>query len=254
LRERCSIRVASSLSTISPRPTDLSGLPDAGGGDGSDIGAVEFQPSNAVADSYATDEDTPLNVPASGVLANDMGGEGGPLTASMVSGPDHGELSLQAGGSFTYTPDAGYVGSDSFTYKTSDGTLESGTATVTIEVHDATAPTIVGKSPRDMNVSPNTKVKVTFSEEMDKDTLVTDQIAQASTTFVLVKKGASRPIGTTVVAVENAAGGTVAILNPNRALRPGAKYTATVTTGAADLEGNALAEDEIWKFTVESRR
>ena len=54
--------------------------------------------------------------------------------------------------------------------------------------------------------------------------------------------------------MENAAGDTVAILTPNRALKHGATYTATVTTGATDLEGNALADDARWRFTVKNRR
>ena len=44
-----------------------------------------------------------------------------PLTAILVSGPAHGTLTLNADGSFSYTPDANYNGTDSFTYKASDG-------------------------------------------------------------------------------------------------------------------------------------
>ena len=54
--------------------------------------------------------------------------------------------------------------------------------------------------------------------------------------------------------MENAAGDTVATLTPDRALKPGVTYTATVTTDAADLEGNPLAADVSWKFTVKSRQ
>ena len=78
-----------------------------------------------------TDEDTPLTVAAAGVLGNDTDVDGDALTAVLVSGPANGTLTLNADGSFTYTPDANYNGTDSFTYKASDGTADSNVATVT---------------------------------------------------------------------------------------------------------------------------
>ena len=88
----------------------------------------------AVADSYATDEDTPLTVAAPGVLGNDTDVDGDPLTALVVTQPANGTLALNATGSFTYTPNANFNGSDSFTYKANDGTADSNVATVTITV------------------------------------------------------------------------------------------------------------------------
>ena len=88
----------------------------------------------AVNDSYGTNEDTTLNVAASGVLANDSDADGDPLTASLVSDVSHGTLVLNADGSFAYTPAAHYNGSDSFTYKANDGAADSNTATVNITV------------------------------------------------------------------------------------------------------------------------
>ena len=71
---------------------------------------------------------------APGVLDGDSDPDEDPLSAVLESGPSHGTLTLNANGSFTYTPPAGYVGTDSFTYRASDGTLESNPATVTITV------------------------------------------------------------------------------------------------------------------------
>ena len=51
-----------------------------------------------------------------------------------VSDPAHGTLTLNADGSFTYIPAANYNGSDSFTYKANDGTVDSGVATVNLTI------------------------------------------------------------------------------------------------------------------------
>jgi hypothetical protein len=51
-----------------------------------------------------------------------------------VSGPAHGVLSLTANGSFSYTPAAGYSGTDSFTYKVDDGSADSNIATVNLTI------------------------------------------------------------------------------------------------------------------------
>ncbi len=104
-------------------------------------------PPTAVDDSYITDEDVPLVVAAPGVLGNDNDPDGDSLTAVRVSGPSHGVLVLNANGSFTYSPNANYSGPDSFTYKASDGTSGSNTATVNITVNPvADAPVAVDDS------------------------------------------------------------------------------------------------------------
>ena len=103
----------------------------------------------AVNDATSTNEDTTLTVAAPGVLGNDTDADGNTLTVGTprpVSGPSHGTLTLNANGSFTYTPAANYNGPDSFTYKANDGTVDSNTATVSITVNPVNdAP--VGRSP-----------------------------------------------------------------------------------------------------------
>ncbi|HEX8275256.1 MAG TPA: Ig-like domain-containing protein, partial [Longimicrobiaceae bacterium] len=89
----------------------------------------------AVNDAYSTNEDVALNAAAPGVLGNDTDPESNPLTAVLVSGPAHGTLTLNANGSFTYTPAANYNGPDSFTYKANDGTSDSNVATVTLTIN-----------------------------------------------------------------------------------------------------------------------
>ena len=99
----------------------------------------------AVADGpYTTDEDTPLAVgSASGVLANDTDPDSDPLTAELVTNVANGTLALNANGSFTYTPNANFNGSDSFTYHAKDPTHTSNTVTVSITVNAVNdAPTV----------------------------------------------------------------------------------------------------------------
>ncbi|MEM8672094.1 MAG: DUF2341 domain-containing protein, partial [Planctomycetota bacterium] len=72
---------------------------------------------------------------AGGILDNDSDVEGSAVTAVLVSGPSNGSLTLNSNGSFDYTPDADFSGTDSFTYTANDGTVDSGIATVTITVN-----------------------------------------------------------------------------------------------------------------------
>lgn len=93
-----------------------------------------------VVDNYTVDEDTVLTVVAPGVLANDTDSMGDPLTAELVTGPTNGVLTLNPDGSFTYTPNANYFGSDSFVYRAFDGELYSENTTVSITINDVAEP------------------------------------------------------------------------------------------------------------------
>ena len=84
--------------------------------------------------SYSVDAETTLIIPASGVLANDTDADGDPLTAVLDSSTYYGTVTLNADGSFTYSPSTGFTGSDSFTYYATDGTDSSSTETVTLDV------------------------------------------------------------------------------------------------------------------------
>jgi VCBS repeat-containing protein len=110
-------------------------------GIGCDVGAVEVKPSYyppvAKDDSYTTvaNPAQPLSMDAAhGLLPNDDDQDGKPLLAQLVKEPSHGKLTLNEDGSFTYTPEEGFAGSDSFDYRAADGSGESNTATVTIVV------------------------------------------------------------------------------------------------------------------------
>ncbi len=99
-------------------------------------------PPIGLPDSYLATRDTVLSVPTvSGVLVNDSDGDGDPITAEVVSDPLFGTLTqFKTGGRFDYQPASGFVGVDTFTYRATDGGLDSGPVTVTITVQPATAP------------------------------------------------------------------------------------------------------------------
>jgi Ca2+-binding RTX toxin-like protein len=100
----------------------------------------------ANADSYAILRNGTLQLDGPGLLANDTDIDGDALSASLVSGPLNGTLTLNADGSLTYTANKGYIGTDSFTYRASDGEGASSTATVRIAVQPQ--PTAVGDGVR----------------------------------------------------------------------------------------------------------
>ena len=91
-------------------------------------------PPVAVNDSYSTLTNAALTVGAPGVLGNDTDADGNSLTALLVTGPANGSLSLNTNGGFTYTPNAGFSGTNTFTYRATDGLATSSIATVTISV------------------------------------------------------------------------------------------------------------------------
>ncbi len=91
----------------------------------------------AVADNYSTPLNTPLAVPASGVLSNDTDPETNTLNAVLDVGPSTGTLVLNPLGGFNYTPNTGFTGTDSFTYHANDGSANSNIVTVNILVTGA---------------------------------------------------------------------------------------------------------------------
>ena len=92
-------------------------------------------------DSYETPSDVALTVPAPGVLGNDSDADGDALTATLVSNVSNGVLIFNSDGAFTYTPNPGYSGPDSFTYVANDGTADSAVAaTVSLAVTGNAAP------------------------------------------------------------------------------------------------------------------
>ena len=109
---------------------------------------------------------------------------------------------------------------------------------------DTTAPTVSSTNPASAatGVALNQKIAATFSKVMDSIT-----ISSPATTFTLKQ-------GTTVVPGVATYAGTTATFTPTANLAASTAYTATITNGAKDLAGNALAgggsAPNPWTFTT----
>ncbi|HWU86634.1 MAG TPA: Ig-like domain-containing protein, partial [Kofleriaceae bacterium] len=83
-------------------------------------------------DTATTAEDTPLVISTAALLANDTDVDGPSLSISAVGGAINGTVSL-SGGTVTFTPNANFFGTASFTYTVTDGTaIATGVVTVTV--------------------------------------------------------------------------------------------------------------------------
>jgi len=92
----------------------------------------------AVADAYLSGRGATVTIASPGVLANDRDlNTEDVLSTTLVSAPATGTLDLAANGSFTYVPPIGYQGTVAFSYRASDGALESGVVTATIQLNYA---------------------------------------------------------------------------------------------------------------------
>ncbi len=105
-----------------------------------------------------------------------------------------------------------------------------------------TAPTVISTVPvaDAMSVPTNTTVTATFSKVMDPSTIT------AAGTFTLAVAG----VGGAAVPGNVSYAGSIATFTPTSALAASTEFTATITTAAEDLTGNALAANYVWSFTT----
>ena len=182
----------------------------------------------AVNDSYTTAEDTTLNVSSPGVLANDTDADTNTLTAALVSGPTHGSLTLNANGSFSYTPAADYTGPDSFTYRANDGTTNSGVATVSLTV-----------SP--MNDAP-VAINDTSNTQMDTPLMINPLVNDSDADGDVLTIISASPTDGTVTIV----GGT------NLAFTPASNFLGTAFINYAINDGNGGSASAMVTVNVSS--
>lgn len=94
------------------------------------------QPPIALNSEWNTRLDEILNPPVPGVLEGAVDPEGDHLAALLATAPQHGTIRLYSDGGFEYTPDDGFTGDDTFTFRAGDGFDYSAEATATITVAD----------------------------------------------------------------------------------------------------------------------
>jgi hypothetical protein len=149
---------------------------------------------------------------------------------------------------FTPTAAAGFAPNTAFTARITTGATDlSGKALasdyvwtfVTGAAADTSAPAVSVTTPGSgaTGVPTNSKLIASFNKPMNSTTVT-------STTFVVTGPGAVAVAGAVAYA------GNAATFTPSALLAPNTLYSATITTGAKDLAGNALASDVVWSFTT----
>lgn len=153
----------------------------------------------AVNDNLSTNQEVLVT---GNVQSNDTDADGDALTTSLVSGPANGSLTLNGDGSFSYTPNAGFYGVDTFTYKDNDGLADSNVATVSITVDGK--PTAVPSSPASVTV-PHDGNPLTNTVSFNLDGSASTDPEHETLTY-LWKLGATTVGNTAVVSVTETPG------------------------------------------------
>ncbi|MEB8431619.1 Ig-like domain-containing protein [Cocleimonas sp. KMM 6892] len=165
---------------------------------------------NAVNDARTTDKDTPIKI---NVLSNDDADA--VLLPGSLSTPENGGTVSIVGGQVLYTPAAGYVGTDTFTYQVRDAAGNVDTATVTVTITET-----------DTSVNAEDDSETTNKDEPVKINVLSNDDSDAT----IVPGSLSTP--------EN--GGTVSIVGGQVLYTPAAGYvgTDTFTYQVRDAAGN----------------
>jgi VCBS repeat-containing protein/predicted outer membrane repeat protein len=199
------------------------------------VNAVNDAPS-AAGDSFSTPEDTTLT---GNVLTNDTDPDGDALTAVKVSDPAHGVLTLNADGSFTYTPATNYNGTDSFSYKANDGTTDSNVVTVNVTVTSVNdAPTIAVAAGGVCLADFRGQANLTLSDVETAAGSLTLSVSSSNTTLVPVGNvtfggsGANRTV--TIATVSGRSGSATVIVT----VRDGTSVAATTIGVSAGTSNN----------------
>ncbi|MFV5687932.1 Ig-like domain-containing protein [Flavobacterium sp. ZT3R25] len=140
--------------------------------------------------------------------------------------------------SIPLTANTVYTGTITTGAKNLQGTTIANNYIWTFTTGSVTAPNVTATNPANNagGIALNQNITANFSMPMDPLTI-------SNTTFTL-KNGATMITGTVSYL------GTTATFNPNSDLSPGTTYTATITTGAKNVAGVALANDYVWNFNT----
>ncbi len=139
----------------------------------------------AVADQATTEEDVSVRI---AVQANDTGAVDLPVTLAVVTNPANGTTTVEADGAITYAPNANYSGTDTVTYRLTDGQADVSEAVVTVTVTPVNDnPVAVGDAASTRAGDSITINVVANDTDVDADTLTVDAVvpsAKATTTIV----------------------------------------------------------------------
>ncbi|MDO8705192.1 MAG: Ig-like domain-containing protein [Sulfuricaulis sp.] len=184
-----------------------------------------------------------------------------------VTGPNVTPVSgtvTYLGGTAIFTPAQNFTSNTVYTARITTGVTDlagnASQANVTWDFTtganlDVTAPVVNSTSPADTesNVAIDRAINVTFSEPMDPATITTAN-------FLVTGPGTTPMIGTVAFDASNNTATFTRHVHfstpvgphplPVRNLVPGTTYTATLTTGAKDMAGNALVNNWVWSFTT----
>jgi Ice-binding-like/Bacterial Ig-like domain len=190
--------------------------------------------------------DVPVNTLVSATFSEAMNATTINGTTFTVTGPGATPVAgavTYSGTTATFTPTLVLPASTLFTATITTGAQDpSGialTANFVWTFTTAPPPTVISTVPLNgaVNVAQSTPITATFSEPMEASTINT-------TTFTLMGPGTTAVTGAVTYA------GSTATFTPAVALATGTLYTATITTGATDPTGNALAANYVWTFTT----
>lgn len=206
-------------------------------------GSLKISPL-AFADSYSAAQDTPLSVGAPGVLANDTGLPA-PTAVPIAGGAttQGGTVTLNADGSFLYTPPTGFTGTDTFTYTATNAQPPTDSATVTITVDAAPAVTTTNPTNGATGIATNTNIVVNFTENVD--------VTTSSFTIECPAPGNLQPFAI------SGSGTNSITLNPNADLPQGTACTVTVIANqVSDSDTNDppdnMTANFVFSFTTDA--
>ncbi|MFC1388691.1 MAG: retention module-containing protein, partial [gamma proteobacterium symbiont of Clathrolucina costata] len=213
-------------------------------GDGNSDTAVSIihvipvnDPPDAENDIVATQENTPVGI---FVLGNDSDPEGDRLLVTGNTQPSNGTLVQNSNGSYQYTPNAGFTGTDSFTYTVSDGNGGVDTATVMIAVAGVNdGPVAIGDSASTNENTPTTIDVLTNDSDPEGDVLSITSVTQGTNGSVTIDPVTGNPIYTPAPTFTGIDTFTYTITDGN-----GGTDTATVTVTVGGVNDAPVAIDD----------
>jgi large repetitive protein len=184
-----------------------------------------------------TTKNSPLTVDAAHGLLSGASGSG--LHAAKTSDPSHGTVVVNPDGSYTYTPDTGYVGPDSFGYSVTDGAGRSSNGTVQVTVvtpADAKDDTATGTAGQPVTIDPLANDDATGGQTFDLATLH------------LIDPATNNSVDTLVVPDQ----GTWTVTNGKLVFTPLATFHGTATVGyrVTDSAGTTVTADASATYPV----